>query len=486
VTTHLHRGDHFLGYPVTKLKAFLGHCFDESGFHHPVYLSALSTLDLSEGTCAAFLHECQDRGFFEMRVPDRNAGEGNENDELKTLHLSRRGMAVAVASARKRTTKDKAKAILDSIVSNATKVSNDTFAPIQIETIWVFGSFIDDEKPDVGDLDIVVTHRWSDKWIDPFKLRKYVDKHYPGLLPYHLDPFHVEVTWVARMIYGKRRNALISESRIRDLIALHCPCRLVFDAKRGGPIPPEDFPFHPKSERRADTIQPRLEMPPLDDIEPDFMPTAASVVVCDRNQWFDIYEKPEQIIESLVPFAAGVNVDGRFGFLVGMMAGSSPAACFVIERRVEYGDLEWRYIVDITATHVRKSYYIGYGNEWTLGRALGTLLVADMIRLADRRSRLSRFPTIVSDVRLCSRCLRLTDFASELRSIVFGKREHTVRPTMPPRFQFGIGFLWAGVEEWVHLPPFEWEDNDWCRSTIDRDDYEQWVRTVKPTESLTG
>jgi predicted nucleotidyltransferase len=111
---------------------------------------------LTAGACAAFTGECFERKFIQVAGP-----EGHHDDEawrrFRNLELSTLGAAVVSASARKRASKAKAHEVLDQILTNAAKLSGDKRAPEVVDQIWVFGSLIDDEKPDVGDLDIVVT-----------------------------------------------------------------------------------------------------------------------------------------------------------------------------------------------------------------------------------------------------------------------------------------------------------------------------------------
>lgn len=486
MTTHIHRGDLFLGYPVTKLKTFLQLCFNEGGFNHPEYLSERRSLDLSEGACAAFLSECQDRGFFEMRVPDRNAGEGDDSWKTKTLHLSRRGEAILHASARKRASKEKARSILDTMVANAEKVLNDPLAPMRVDEIWVLGSFINEDKSDVGDLDVVVTHAYTKCGRgNPYKVREYIDDHYPGVLAESVDSIYGATTWLTRMIFGKRRDALIHDVRFSDLIALHCPCWLVFDAKRGGGIRPEKFPFHPKSERKEDTIKERAVMPILNDVAPVFTPTPVSVLDGDRFRSVILYGSAKDLPESVIEFSQDTEVDGRFSAIACQMEGSAPQVCFAIKRGLECGALEWRYTMDIRATYVSKSFTMYDDTARTFARALGVLRDADMLRIANRRSLLHGFPAIELDVRLCNRSHRMESFVREMKSVTCGFTKDLSR-SLPTGFSTGIGFLWEDEEEWAYLAPFEWDEEDWNASNIDRSTYEKWRRKAGRRRGLHG
>jgi predicted nucleotidyltransferase len=452
MTTQIQRGDRFLGYPVTKLKTFLALCFEEWGFLHPMEISNYRSLDLSPGACAAFMSECQDRGFFEMRVPA--IYDEDDSEEKKVLHLSRKGLAVATASARKRATKVRAKSVLDKMIVNAAKVLSDPSSPLLINQIWVFGSFIDETKADVGDLDVVVTHSHAKGWIDDLKLRKIIDKQYPGILPEGIYAFDVQKAWVKRMIYGRRRNPLVSEVKLHDLVALHCPCRLVFDAKKGGAIVPEDFPFHPQSAGKADTVQERLVMPDLND-EVEFTPTSAAVLASDRSSIVihaTAKDRPPNV--SLVP--AHMQVDGRFVTLVSFGAPGRAIAEFAVKRNLVRNGLQWRYTMEVEIVELGTLFVMNDSYAEEFACFLSTLLDADMLRLASGRSRMPDLPVIELDIRLCRRALRMANFAKKLKSFTCGFEQEIRLKLLPDEFQFGILVLWNGDHELSLVSPSNW------------------------------
>jgi hypothetical protein len=258
---------------------------------------------------------------------------------------------------------------------------------------------------------------------------------------------------------------------------------LVFDAKRGGAIQPENFQYHPKSERKADTVLERAVMPNLGDVEPEFIPTPVSVLAGDRFSRIKLYGSAGELPSHLVSYSAGINLDGRFGAIARLMDGTRKKACFSIQRSLTCSDTEWRYTMDIRAHGAMKSFEMDDFDLESLVHALDTLLDADMLRLANRRSRLLGFPDIQLDVRPCPRSFSIENFPYVLESIIC---EKDIGPrVLPERFQFGIGVCLDGLMVAWYCSPDEWGEEEWRRSSrVDRDDYEEWRLKVGAVQNV--
>lgn len=403
MTPQIHRGDTFLGFPATTLKALL--ISWDRGNREPHTLSELASLNLAYGACVAFLSECHDRGFFEKRLPRGMAPEDYQDpDAHKTLELSSVGLAVKNASARKRVPKERAGKVLASVIDNAARLLDDPRAPKKVTEIWVFGSYLDSNREDVGDLDVVVSSRWRPRFpIQDF--RGYVTDNYPGTVPDSAQYYQADQIWLDRMLFGKRRDPMISVHPIEDLIALYCPCRLVFDSKRGGRIPPEEYLHHPNSTGLAPTVYERSAMPALGEISKTFVPTSASVLVEDADRsCVSLYTNLDELPPVLHTHFDGLHLDGRNGLAACEMDGRGPWTCFYVSRHVEWNPAFWRYTMNIKAVYLHKLVSVRHWQGGGLSKILGALFNSDMLCLADRRSKLSVFPVIELDAVFCPRC----------------------------------------------------------------------------------
>ena len=182
MTTHIDTSMEFLGWPVSKLRAVLRAQNVGKGSFGDV--GHLSNVKLTSGAAAAMIGEAFLRGFIakvdEEGNPDPNGGYG----------LTRPGKAIASATAMRRTKKASAERILDGVLAKAAELAVDGVTPIKVSKIWVFGSYIDPTRPDVGDLDIVIETRFTGiEGTASFRRRlEYIRDRYPGLLPSGFDP----------------------------------------------------------------------------------------------------------------------------------------------------------------------------------------------------------------------------------------------------------------------------------------------------------
>ncbi|MBY3158363.1 hypothetical protein HFO56_39375 [Rhizobium laguerreae] len=454
MTTQIVQGDTFLGYPATTLKSLLTSW--SRGKHDAIWLASVRSLNLSVGACAAFLDECHQRGFFEIRQPAERPAEGSGTDDW--LVLSVRGLAIMTASTRKRVPKARAERLLSSIITNATALSSDPRAPVFVRKIWVFGSYIDESKGDLGLLDVAFDYHWRMSPEFYGNVHSYLDETYPGTVPNLPEP-PVHEHWLEKAIFGGRRSPSVSTNRIAELLTLYCPCRLVFDSERGGEITPEDYTHHPDTTALPPANFQSLVMPELNDISETFEPTTASVFVRDALRYpaVYLYASQDDLPHGLLPYFDGIQLDGRRSFAACIVARGTlrPRACFLVDRSVECEELLWRYTMRIRLVHLGRRNTVEGWYPKALGSVFGTLFNADMLRLADRRSKLSVTPTIELESSFCERSARIDYLVSSMQT-------HTDDPdlSLPDQYKFAIRVLCDGVQEWEYTASEESEEDN--------------------------
>ena len=310
------------------------------------------------------------------------------------MDLTVAGRAVLSATAAPRMKKAKAEKLFEGVLLNARAVNSDPKAILSIRKIWLFGSMVDESKSDVGDIDFVV--EWDRRevvrakltsWVD--ELEQYVRVNYPGLLPDGYDRFHhsAEEIFLARMLYGKRRAPVIAPNSLTTLKDLHRPCRLVFDASRGGIVDDPVLPHHPDSRHRSRTIRPRLKMPELSRVPRGFRPTSIGWLGGrDRN----FAARPAlagNLAYQFRPDYKASEDPSRNAFEV--VFGPPRRQCVVrVSRGMKASARIWNYVcaVEIVSGAVRLSA----DDIHLLGKLLDDLVGADGFRLAGRRHDLGK------------------------------------------------------------------------------------------------
>jgi len=486
MTTHITKADTFLGFPATKLRTMLTSW--EKGRCEPHELSGLKSLNFTTGACAAFLGECFDRKFIVVGYPD-GLDEPEDRRGPPILKLSDAGTAIAAASARKRAPKDKAAAALERLVANAERISRDKNALLLVDQIWVFGSFIDDTKQDVGDLDVVVTTRSNEKLkgLDLKARLAHLRKHYPGVVPEHVMFYYREEEWVKRMIYGTRRDPLVAPNSMHNLVGMHRPCRQVYDHGRGGRIAPEDHPHHPDSSERADYMKDRLVMPDLGGFPENFQFIPASV-----------YMWPAEIVSG-VPAVIGERalsppdlarygsrpLDGRDG-MAAVLEGETGKALFHIGRTVEFTDDIWTYRLTIDAVHVPRGFAMSRWRLHEFTEMIGGLFNGDILRLADRRAKLGVYPEIVADLDFCEKSARFHELVDRMQIVTAEPWSSKRGETLPAEYRYAINLWWSGEMQFGYSGPADYDDCDWDESPVPRDAYEEWLSALGASSATPG
>jgi hypothetical protein len=486
MTTQIDRDDSFLGLPMTRLKALLQ--LFENGTRNPDALGRSSKLGFSRSLVTAMIGECRERGLVSFDLP---TGAENGPRKWRRASLTPAGKAVTAASAMKRATKDAASEVLEDILHRAQALSHDDKAPVEAKKIWVFGSFIDATKTDVGDLDIVVEeHRKSEFIRRPIReVVSHIDKHYPGVVPQSLDSFHAEGHFFRRMIYGAKKHPLVSPCDIHILIALHRPCRLVFDSERGGLIQGEDYDHHPSSTKRGNNIYDRLVMPDLKTIPEVFSFTPAEVA--SATFWGG---RPEE--EVVLSDNADVPTDvrgavgdiafdgcGRFGVLIRPQNG--PPLVLSVERAVRFEPSNWMYDCKITIhTQENRPSLLDPNALKRASEVIGDLFNADVLRLADRRDQLGIYPEISAGVTVNGPCKKLISAALESR--VFELGHYTDDVSVSPRHEYGLDLEINNETGGGFAPICSYDANDWLEMSpklpFTETQYNDWLRKNDPVQ----
>lgn len=223
-------------------------------------------------TCYASL-AIQDQLFKQGLLELHNCDSSEEADlgtRRAMLALSRCGKAVASASLKQRIPRKRALAVLDRIVERAVALGASGRSPIVATRIWQFGSTLLEGNDLVGDLDLVIEHRHTGilgKDHSPTRDYEYILREFPGILRHDFDldtsAEHPNFAFFFRYLYGGNRPSAVARSDISDLIALGCPCRLVYDEARGGKVDGPILPIHPESKGRDAKIRPQVRTPVL-------------------------------------------------------------------------------------------------------------------------------------------------------------------------------------------------------------------------------
>ncbi|MCV9964939.1 hypothetical protein OIU34_23885 [Pararhizobium sp. BT-229] len=474
MTTQINKGDLFLGLPTTKLKAVLN-AF-EKGKRHPAAIGQTSKIQMTPGLVAAMVGESRERGLIEMRMP-----RGAENGPAAWIRpaLTDAGEAVASASARKRSSKQAAAVVLDDILRNAQCLLKDKKAPMEVEQIWVFGSFVDPDKPDVGDLDVAITERRKDGFREMSvpDMARHIDRHYPGIVPDSVDIIDADDHFLRRMVYGTRKHPLVSPCSFHVMQGLHRPCALVFDRQRGGIIPPQHYSHHPDSKGRSDKTRNRLVMPNLSEATESFSLTHAEIL--SRRFLHGGHGGDDLITDT-------TDLDGRHRFAVSLDSEDGTTSVTVqVTRKVSLEAGTWHYDCEVSlASTLENAAAITSRQEDRLTMIVGTIYAADILRLADRRDKLAVFPTITANMTVAGGLAVKRSLYRQLREAAELRPESDETIGMAERHSYGVELQFNRNRVRSVAPPSSFSERDWRKMEdvlpFDRDEYRRWMREHHP------
>lgn len=465
MTNHLDKQATVIGFPASKLRAVL-RSWDRSGRGFRA-ISEISEVSVAPGVAAALLGEAFEHKLIGFVDEEMNEIEGGG------LGLTRAGLALIDAKKRGRTDKVKAAAIVDALLTKAQSLMADELAPSKVERIWLFGSFIDPGKGDVGDVDLVV-ESYMTRVVPREETYLHVRKHYPGILPENLNywqklPEAVAETFLLRSLYGPRRHPLLAPNDIETLRSLHRPCALAFDRTRGGIVEPIRLDHHPESEKRGEHIQERLVLPDLGVPSEAFRFVAPMVV----DRMFSPHS-------TMADFDHMRWTKRNMGDSFSLGEGVGPS--LQVSRKCELGSRNWDYTLNVAVADP-----LGEENRWIwidLAERLIALAHADLVRMANHRNDIHGMQEIFGE-------LEFTDVAenhpfnqavTDCVSDVFGGWHG--RSEIAPGHAFGIDLACEGTGAGLVGPGY-FEEDDWRRKEgilpFTKADYEEWARP-KPGE----
>jgi predicted nucleotidyltransferase len=254
----------FLGVPlVTVRNALKAWRYGKSEDSHEI--AVRKDVNLDPRTVMILLDELRDRGLI-----------GAENAEgPKFDGLTEKGMALIGAKATKRVTKLKAWTILTDFLKACADANARDDLPFDVEKVWLFGSLIDDEKTGVADIDIVPVFGYPARY--SFEARRARFTKLAEQLGGQdilrnagvFELIHAESFVIRQLLYGGRRHHSLAPNDMDQLLGLACPCKLVFDKSREGPVDDPVLLRHPDSPGRSNSIGDERDLP---DLRADGMP----------------------------------------------------------------------------------------------------------------------------------------------------------------------------------------------------------------------
>ncbi len=261
------KGAYFLGVPLITVRNVLK-AWRYGGSTDAAQIASLSHIGLDARTVIVLLDELRDRGLIGEEM-----GDGNRVRD----GLTEKGLALVIASARARTPKKAAWKKFDEFLASCAAINTRAELPFYVKEVWLFGSMIDSARMDVGDIDFVIE---TDRRANASKSSETYERLAKelGINTSSYDVFRMPRFAVEKyLLYGPRQHPLLKPSPLKDLVALACPCQLVFTEANGrslGPI----FDKHPIATDKHDTVRGRFVLGDLFGKAKDLRPLPADLV----------------------------------------------------------------------------------------------------------------------------------------------------------------------------------------------------------------
>lgn len=457
MTNHLDKNARVVGMPMAKLQAVLSSWNKGKSVQE---LARLSKVDARPGVTASLLAEAWIQKLVST-VDDRWL-----EDQNGRVGLTRAGVAVIAAEKRGRTSKAKADAVVQELLGRADKLSKDDKAPVKVDKIWIFGSFLDEDKDDIGDIDIVV-ETYDTGVVARSEMHDYIEENYPGVITesfrYWRD--YAEDVFLNKAVFGPRRHRLLGPNDLNTLKGLHAPCAIFFDRTCGGIVEPDILPHHPDSEGRADWIRDRLILPDMSKRPDDFTPTPPFVVSRDFRRYAqaDILDRPEAVREG-----------DKDSFWLTDIYGNRA----LILRQFLFAEREWRCSLSIVTWEAlgEAECRRAYDDQLDLASQIVTLAHADLLRLADHRDHHASMHDISIKIVTTNAPRSLIEAIDTTINRAFTRED--MRQAMPDHFAFGLSLL-RGASGAHYASPSEYNDQDWLAMQenlpFTKLEYERWA-----------
>ncbi len=434
----------FRGIQLRNLRPLLAEwLLGSRSFSH---LSRLSKIDLDEYTIVGLIEECHRAGFMDFQPAER-ARPGVEN---KFLKLTGQGIGIASAAATKRTDKAIAYGHLNKLLERCRANNANELSPIEIGEVWIYGSMLDDEKLDVGDIDLVVLARRKEAFKGQ-SITRHIDEHFPGLLPETRDSlfFDADSTFTQKIVYGPRRHAIFSPNSLDILIKLHQPCAKAFDIEAGGVIEIVKLPHHPLSTGRADSIQPRATMPIFPVPLHPFTPTPAYLGAgrLTDSMWsahdFDVFPASEAEARLDGRLVRGPTVsDAATVFVPGRQNKATTAIIldrtFIIQNE---GTNEECWSLNAELSICGKKAAFGPGWVDPVKKVIARTLGADMTRLMGHRDEKQSTADISVKLSLTKPSKEGRDLVSDIGEYIGSRVFSSYEPEATKHLKYGLTFI---------------------------------------------
>lgn len=242
-----------LGLPLLKVRNLLQAWHQSGRLRNIEQISRKRGIELPHATTAVLVEELRDRGFI---------GDVAGDFVIPVVDgLTAKGRALGSAKATARTPKEKARKVFDGLLDAAERINARSDLPFRVREIWLFGSMIDPDRADVGDVDFCLEidrppafDDWDEAMKRYWALARELDA------PYSADAYK----WVKeRLLYGARRHQLLAPNDVERLVRMGSPCRLAFDDRRGGRVDDAVLARHPGSSGRDPSLPEPSRMPDM-------------------------------------------------------------------------------------------------------------------------------------------------------------------------------------------------------------------------------
>ncbi|MDE4914518.1 nucleotidyltransferase domain-containing protein [Methylobacterium sp. 092160098-2] len=242
-----------LGVPLLKVRNLLQAWHQSGRFRNIGQISRKRGIELPRATTAVLVEELRDRGFI---------GDVAGDFVIPVVDgLTAKGRALGSAKATARTQKEKALRVFDGLLEAAERINARGDLPFRVREIWLFGSMVDPDRADVGDIDFCLEFDRPpafDDWDEAMERYRALARELDA--PYSADAY----TWVKeRMLYGARRHQLLAPNDVDHLVRMGNPCRLAFDDRRGGRVDDAVLARHPGSSGRDPSMPEPSRMPDM-------------------------------------------------------------------------------------------------------------------------------------------------------------------------------------------------------------------------------